>query len=451
VYTSYNEATVINDVNKVVEINGVQDIKDNFGTLEPENPLGYHALMGAIATDRTFFAVRAASDDVEGFEVALDSLKLQEDAYFIVPASQDDNVISLCQTHVDFMSDPYQKGERVALVSKTIPEYDIIESPVTNGAITVPNPADATTTVTYGENLEDARPGHILRVEDNQIQLLDGTYIDNLKNKLVILDVIGATSLKVAGQIAKIDGAAVDGSEAMTWAVTTPTYQKGEKARIAAEKAASFDNKRVVNIYPDIVEASVTRTVQEAPHYAAVEESGLEDVNASVAAFCVACHASALQPVQPQTNITVPGIASAVGSNDELSADNLDVISGGGNWILMNKAGSVSTRHQLTTAVSDVTLREFSVVKSIDYAAKVFRNYLNPLVGKSIITDSFIKKVVWPTASAALHALTDGGQLSAKSSVMSIYQNEDDPTRITLEIDVVPLYPANYFSVKLFI
>ena len=164
-------------------------------------------------------------------------------------------------------------------------------------------------------------------------------------------------------------------------------------------------------------------------------------------------HASALKPTQPQTNLAVPGISEVIGSNEILTGDNLDVVSGGGNWVLLNTRGGgiVTTRHQLTTAVSDVNTREFSVVKAVDYASKVFRSYLNPLVGKSIITDSFINKVVYPTAHAALFALTDGGSLSARSAVLNIYQNEADPTRINIEVDIVPLYPANYFTVKLFI
>ena len=222
---------------------------------------------------------------------------------------------------------------------------------------------------------------------------------------------------------------------------------------MAAGYAEAYDDKRVINIFPDACKASVTRKTQTAPHYPVVKATAIETVAGSVAAVCVGMHASALKPTQPQTNLAVPGISEVIGSNEILTGDNLDVVSGGGNWVLLNTRGGgiVTTRHQLTTAVSDVNTREFSVVKAVDYASKVFRSYLNPLVGKSIITDSFINKVVYPTAHAALFALTDGGSLSARSAVLNIYQNEADPTRINIEVDIVPLYPANYFTVKLFI
>lgn len=450
-YVSYDEAVVINDANTIIEIQGAQDIKDNFGTLEPENPIGYHCLMGALATDRTFYAVRTNEDSTAGFEIALDSLKTDFDSYFVIPASQTDDIIALCKTHVDFMSQPEQKGERVTLVCKDIPEYDIIKSGLT---CTLSSTTSATSTLGFSgsPDLTAVKPGHIIRANTATIQLVDGTYINDTTEKLVVLENPGGDALKVSGQITNLNGVPI-GVSSFTCSATSVSYIGGDKARIASEKAESLDDKRVINIFPDIFEASVTRSSQSAPHYEVVEATAIEEVSGSVAAAAVGCHASSLSPTQPQTNMAVPGLQSAVGSNEELSSDNLDVAAGGGNWILVNSTGggTVTTRHQLTTAVSDVNTREFSVVKSVDYSAKVIRDYLAPLVGKSVITDSFIKKVVRPTASAALYALTDGGHLSAKSSIIAIYQNEDDPTRITLEFDAVPLYPANNFTVKLYI
>ena len=457
IYVSYSNATVINDTNKLIEINGAQDIKDNFGELTPENPLGYHCLMGALATDRTFYATRVNEDSITGFELGFDSLKTVDDAYYVIPASQDDNVQALAKTHAEFMSDPYQKGERVSVISKVIPDYDIIDNnTVSGGFVTtiLKSVTTASSVLTAVGSLNTIAPGHIVRVEETGLQLADGSYVNNETTKLVVLAVSGQ-DITVSGKIEKLDGSAiVVGSGAVSdCRITSTSYVGGDKARVAAEKASAIDSKRVTNIFPDTMKASVTRKTQEAPNYDVVTSTLIEDVPGSVAAACIGCHASALKPVQPQTNIVVPGISGAVGSNDELTADNLDVVAGGGNWILLNQRGgnSVITRHQLTTAVSDVNTREFSVVKSVDYASKVFRNYLSPLVGKSIITDTFIKKVVTPTAFAALHTLSDSGQISSKSKVLAIYQNESDPTRITVEVDILPLYPANYFTVKLFI
>jgi hypothetical protein len=456
IYVSYSNALVINDTNKLIEINGAQDIKDNFGELTPENPLGYHCLMGALATDRTFYATRVNEDSITGFELGFDSLKTVDDAYYVIPASQDDNIQALAKTHAEFMSDPYQKGERVSVISKVIPDYDIIDNNTVSGGFvttTLASTTAASSILTAVGSLNTIAPGHIVRVEETGLQLADGSYVNNETTKLVVLAVSGQ-NITVSGNIAKLNGTDLSTDDAVSACrITSTSYVGGDKARVAAEKASAIDSKRVTNIFPDTMKASVTRKTQEAPNYDVVTSTLVEDVPGSVAAACIGCHASALKPVQPQTNIVVPGISGAVGSNDELTADNLDVVAGGGNWILLNQRGgnSVITRHQLTTAVSDVNTREFSVVKSVDYASKVFRNYLSPLVGKSIITDSFIKKVVTPTAFAAMHALTDSGQISIKSKVLAIYQNVSDPTRITVEVDILPLYPANYFTVKLFI
>lgn len=457
-YVSYKNGLVVNDTNKLIEINGAQDIKDNFGELTPENPLGYHCLMGALATERTYYATRVNEESVSGFEMAFDSLKTVDDAYYVIPASQDNDVQTLAKTHVEFMSDPYQKGERLTLISKVIPDYDIIDDNTVSGGFvttTLKSVTAGSSVLEATGSLNTIAPGHIVRIEETGVQLADGTYINNETAKLVVLSISGQ-DITVSGKIHKLNGNVITAgttSPVSACRITTTSYVGGDKARVAAEKASAIDSQRVTNIFPDIIRASVTRKTQEAPNYPIVTSTLIEDVPGSVAAACIGCHASALKPVQPQSNMVVPGIAGAVGSNDELTADNLDVVAGGGNWILLNQrgGGSVTTRHQLTTAVSDVNTREFSVIKSVDYAAKVFRNYLSPLVGKSIITDSFIKKVVTPTAAAAMYALTDSGQISSKSKVLAIYQNVSDPTRITVEVDILPLYPANYFTVKLFI
>jgi hypothetical protein len=467
-YVTYDEGLVINDVNTIIEINGSTDILDNFGTIEPENPLGFHTLAGAVATDRAFYAVRVESDDTVGYEVALDSLKNNDDVYYVVPASQDDTVIALCKTHVDFMSDPYQKGERVTIVSKNIPAYDIVSDNNNTGEATGDSLQFYVSTTSSGSttfkllgsetaDLTDTVPGHLFRVGSQVVQLADGTYIDDTKNRLVVLDYsAGGDLVKVSGQVNKLGGVTIvagPSGTTVSGTITSVSYTGGDKARIIKEKAEAIDDKRVINIVPDTVEISVKRSSQSAPNYAVVESTSVENVSASVAAAALACDASSLAPTQPLTNMAVPGIYGAVGSNEELSSDNLDVIAGGGNWILLNTrgGGTVINRHQLTTAVSDVNTREFSVVRAIDYAAKIFREYLKSLVGKSVITDTFIKKVVRPSAGAAMYALVDGNILSEKSNIIAIYQNEDDPTRITIEVELVPLYPANYFTVKLYI
>lgn len=467
-YVTYDEALVVNDANKVIEINGATDILDNFGTIEPENPLGFHALVGAAATDRRFYAVRVGSNDTVGFEVALDALKTDEDVYYVVPASNDENVLALCKTHVDFMSEPYQKGERVTIISKNIPAYDIFSDNNNTGEATgdslqfyVSTTSSGTTTFkllgSETADLSSTVPGQLFRIDSQVVQLADGTYIDDTKNRLVVLEYFaGGNLIKVSGQVNKLGGTTIvsgPSGTTVSGTITSVSYTGGDLARIVKEKAEAIDDKRVINVFPDTVEVSVTRKTQSAPNYAVVESTSVEEVDGTVAAAALACDSSSLPPTQPQTNMALPGIYGAVGSNDILTSDNLDVIAGGGNWILLNTrgGGTVINRHQLTTAVSDVNTREFSVVRAVDYAAKIFREYLKPLVGKSVITDSFIKKVVRPSASAALYALVEGGSLSAKSNIIAIYQNTDDPTRITIEVELVPLYPANYFTVKLYI
>lgn len=446
VYVSYDNAVVTNNAAELFEINSAQEARDYFGEyLEPENPLGFHTLMALIATDRTFYAMRVTGETVADYEAALETLQASEDAYYLVATTQSSTIHSLIQTHVDYMSEPEQRQERVMFINRDIPDYAIRVASADTSFTTGSN----TTTFTGVSTPVMVSAGDIFRPSETVV-LGNGQTVDSSRVFMTVIDVSGSTVL-CAGSISTVAGVTLE--SAVTGEFTSRNYQGGTRAEYVASIGSSTDNKRVVHVYPDVVKASVTRTTETSPVYNLVKSTSTENVNGTVAAAVLAAQSSSLNPAQPQSNMAVPGIVDVVNSNETLSKDNLDVMAGGGTWILVKArgGGAVLTRHHLTTAASTVDTREFSVVKSIDYAAKLFRTTLDPLKGKSIITDNFIKRAVWPTASAALNALVDGGIISSGSQITSIAKDTVDPTRLIIEVDLSPLYPANYFTVKLFI
>lgn len=443
VYLSYN-ARVISDTAQLIEMNSVQDAKDEFGVLEPENPLGFHTLMSLVGTDRTFYAMRVRDETIAAYESSLETLKTSDDAYYLVPTTESKTIQDLVTTHVNYMSEPEQRGERVMIASRGIPTYTTYVASAAFNAW----PEAATTTLSV-TTVQAAviKPGHIFRpASSNTLTLSDGKVIDSIDVSWPVIDVAG-TTVTMAGAL----GNPADRS--ITGAFTSRTYRGDFRARYVASLAEAVDNKRVIHVYPDQVKVDVTRVTASSPNFVKTTITQEETLDGTVAAAVLAAQASSLRPAQPMSGLQVAGINKVVGSNDNMSGDNLDVMAGGGNWILVNTRGgaSVVTRHQLTTAVSDVNTREFSVVRAVDYAAKVFRAYLNPLVGKSIITDNFIKRVVKPVCHSAKESLIEAGVISQRSKILTISQDTSDPTRIVIEIDLEPLYPANYFTVKLFI
>lgn len=452
VFISYDNARVISGVNNIIEIGSTEDAREHFGALEPANALGYHVLMALNSTDKTFYAMRVATDDVAGYESALEAAKADEDIYIVVPTTDSSTIHGLCQSHVDYMSQPENKGERVTFVSQTIPEYD--KKVDKNDEITWTSTTSATTVLTlstsWNSYLTNIVPGDIWRPTNTTV-LSGGSVVNNDSVRLTVISIAG-NAVTLAGQMVSTGAVTTTGS-AVTGYFTTTNYTRDRKAKYVSAIGEAYDNKRVIHVYPDTVYANVSSISQDAPTYELTSVTAETSSPGSVACAILAAWASAAGPATPMSNEIVPGLTDLDGSNDTLTKDHLDTIAGGGNWILIRTRGGslVTTRHQLTTAVSDVNTREFSVVKAVDFASKTFREYLKPLVGKSVITDTFIAKVVRPVSHAALHALVELGAISSKSSVLSIVQDTTDPTRIIIEVDIVPLYPANYFTVKIYV
>jgi len=445
---------VINDVNKIVEIISNEDARNQFGVLEPENPLGYHVLSALSATDKSLYAMRVATDDTAGYDSALDSMRNEEDIYFVVPTTQSSTVASLCEVHVDYMSLPENKAERVAFINRTVPDYDVkfnLDTPIDILEVGPASTGLSMSDAGWTSGLPFIVPGDIWRPNETVI-LSNGSVVNNSDVRLTVIAKSG-TVVTVSGAIAYYNGLAAPATTAVEGFFTTTNYTKDNRAKYLSALGEAYDNKRIINVVPDNCKMFVSRIKQKAPTWELYAENAEETVNGTNICASLAAYASAVAPSKPLTNEIVPGITDLIGSNDIMTNDHLDTIAGGGNWILIRtRGGGISTtRHQLTTAVSDVNTREFSVVKSIDFAAKTFRAYLRPLVGKSTITDNFIKKVLRPVTFAAMHALIEGGTVSGKSSVLSIVQNTDDPTKITIEVKIVPLYPANYFVVKIYV
>ena len=98
-------------------------------------------------------------------------------------------------------------------------------------------------------------------------------------------------------------------------------------------------------------------------------------------------------PEQPLTNLPIAGITKVHGSQDHFSEDNLNSMAAGGTYIMTQDVatGPVYSRHQVSTNITSVALRELSVTKAVDYTAKFLRKGIKPYIGVNVISPAFLK------------------------------------------------------------
>lgn len=100
-------------------ITGVDDVETILEVATPDNPLGMAAQICAGATNNLFYVIGTDGDTVAAHQEALEVLE-SKDVYYLVPLSQNVNVLALYKTHCDNMSALTEKKERVALINRDI-------------------------------------------------------------------------------------------------------------------------------------------------------------------------------------------------------------------------------------------------------------------------------------------------------------------------------------------
>ena len=128
-------------------------------------------------------------------------------------------------------------------------------------------------------------------------------------------------------------------------------------------------------------------------------------------------------------------------------------MAGGGVWIVVQDAlsGPLTTRHQLSTDVSAIQKREFSITKAVDFTAKFLRNRLKPLIGRNNITENFMSQTLRPIIDGSLRSIIEDETVGPTTSIVGISQIEGEPDAIKVLIDLEPLFPVNNIRVTLLI
>lgn len=386
---------------------------------------------------------------------ALDFLESKE-VYAIAPLTDDAFVQQLYATHVDAMSAPEERGERIAFVWQAQPTRDT-DTSAQSGTDAETNGTDSS--VTLGSNPVSAIIG-AGATDVSALTVDDGIYMELVIVSLGSTEVRNYSLSSQTGVISAFrtsfdtgendDGfystTALDGDAGhtgMTYAIrkrgdlllvtgtTIPDY--AAIATAAAATGAAYASRRVFHVFCSSVDTSIDGVVTNVPgYYACAAITGMVAEQA---------------PQQPFTRLSMTGFSQVYGSDDTFSENQMDTIADGGRYILINQGGRIASRHQRSTASTSIEARELSITKAIDYLAKGLRATNRVYIGRYVINPGFIDQLVMSNEGYLARTVQSGVVNSA--ALKSVLQDESAPDTVLIEVEVAPAYPCNKIRITI--
>lgn len=427
------------------------DVEDQIEPISTSNPMALAAYFAVLNSGGTavkgigISEVSATKPDgtSEAYTEALAFLEGQ-DVYCIVPLTQDPAVHALVQVHVDSLSEPENKSERICFLNRDLPEYSTAETVAsgTQGNTGAAFSTAGTSSFTSSTDFADAEvvAGDILVVSslaesDDALTEVNGT--DSLYGLVIVgVDIADDYTLDVTVPA----GLSTDWNSLVD--VSFTVYRAGSAIDSASDQAdaiqdfgPAFEDRRVVVMWPDQAVADVdgTSTVLDGFYLASAWAGKLSGAN----------------PGQGFTNSTVAGFTALKHANGYFSESLLNEMAGSGLWINIQESSgaSIKCRHQLATDVSSIQKREVSVTRVIDYVAKFLRLALSKKIGRFNITQQFLDSLSTQIQSLGRYLVE--AQILSSFKLTSIAPDEDAADTINITVVILPYFPANYIALTL--
>lgn len=408
----------------------------------PANPLAYGlsiALQNTVTkVNGCALSELLVQSEQLAYTDALDTLK-KSNMYALVPLTQNPVVHQMFKQHVEQMSTPEKLKWRVAICNrKLVTEEELVAETTTSGYRTIVQTkaegivalgddslgyaTDIFAGVQRGDEVviiagTGVVPGNYpvtAKVSDHELTLGDGftstysamdiefyvrrgdgleadgitlydhsahfisdgvragMFVDSVHGRFAITQVVSETKIKIA----QVPGV-VSVQAPFTYTVVG-TLTRTEQANYIKAYSASIGSRRVVMVWPDIVEIPEGSTIRQLPGF--------------YLGCAVAALTTGLVPQQGFTNLSVSGFLGFQHSRRYFDDDQLDIIADGGTMIFdQDVPGSALwIRHELTTDRSSIKYQEYMVTKNVDFISYFIVSQYQPMIGKYNITQGTI-------------------------------------------------------------
>ena len=439
-------------------------LEQSLAPINAANPLAlglFYSLLNAPGIQCTGLGVDAVSADspfgtVEAFARAAEYLEGFE-VYALAPLTHDATVHQVFSTHVTTMSSPELKGERVALINPNVPtnRQDSLVASGTDGATSGPTGLTFDTKVAnISALIQAAGISPVGTIPTSKGLFLDigsdalSYSIESVSGSLVTIrttfspgdndDSFYATSdlndpplppvLVDEAFSIKVRGAAL---------VTATGKDFTGIAETLAAIGRSYRNRRLWMTFPDKCQATIEGSEQLIDGFY---------MNAAIAGMI-----GQNPPQQSFTNFPIAGFTKVVGSDDTFNTRQLNVMAGGGTWIIIQEAqgAPLLSRMALTTDLTSIETRTDSITKVVDYTAKFLRGSLRNFIGRFNITQGFLDSL-GSVVQGVLGLLVETGVLIG-ATLNNVIQDEDSPDTVLIDVTLDVPYPCNYIRLTLVI
>jgi len=442
------------------------DISVLESTLEPldlSNPLGlmfYFMMTNAPGISVTGIGVSAVdANDPDGtplaYQEAFSFLEAQE-VYALAPASQNPVVHQAGMAHVLAMSEPDAGGERVILINPKMPTEDL-PALVASGE---------------GDTLSTAPSGYWF---DTKVASLAADLQANQINPTGTIPVDAGLYLQLATSTEHYNIAQVSGTRVLIRVAFAPGQNDD---RFYSQDAPPFseqligvgftvyvrgtplvtptglpDYDRIATAYQKLGRTYGTRrVVMTAPEKTASILDGVEmEIPGYYINSAIAGMVGQLPPQQGFTNYPIAGFTRVLGSNNVFSRTQMNVGAAGGTyWVVQETAGApLTSRMQVTTDLTSIETREFSITRIVDFVAKFMRIGLRNFIGRFNITQPFLDTLS-TVVQGQLGFLRDAGILVG-GDLNNVIQDSASPDTVLIDVTLDVPYPANYIRLTLVI
>ena len=480
---------------QLLVFNSISEVETFIGPIDPANPLAFGMYMAFLnstninisALGVSEISADAPSGTLEAYAEALDFLELKE-VYALAPLTDDLSVFQKFSQHVTDMSAATAKKERMVICCPSLPTEEsptlvesgsMVLSPPEgigggkfNVSLNLQSEIDQKTLHLAINGKTDANGDTIVAAEGSSYTPSQGIYLDRAgdANRYLIVGTPDASTVTIETSDVYHPGLSGPG----TGGNGDSFYKKGTDAISALSDWEADGEQCTIFIRQPALDSKTTggrlkiceglaeiaggvtgfqnrRVVLVQPEKVGIEFGGME-ISQAGHYLCGAIAAMIAQqsPSQPFTNLPMVGFTRPIGSSDKFSDNQMSTAAGGGvYWVIQDvEGGALASRHQLTTDVSSLKTRELSILKSVDYVAKLIRGQIKRFIGRRNITKQLLETVSLGIGGA-LNSVS--GSVVASATLDSIAQDPANPDTITLDVSITPYYPANKIRVTIYV
>lgn len=446
----------------VSDTTALEEAADPISTDNPGSLMTYLSLLNAPTVSVAAIGVPEISADAPegtplGYSKCADFLE-NEEVYAIATGTHSPVVHQAFLTHVNAMSEPEQKGERIYFFNPRIPDR-ALPTLVGSGtdANSTANDNEVTVEINLAPNLIANGIDPNLPINPDTGAIENEVYLDlgGDDNYYLVKEVVAGTTVKLRTSFATGENAdAFYSSTDLTGSVISDDWTvsiRGEQLLVAGTDKP--DRERIAETIQAAAQAyGFRRGFYVHPDQCGINVTGLEQlVEGYYATACIVGMVGQQPPQQGFTNFPITGLTRVVGSNDKYTNRHLNVMAAGGVYILVQDAqgAPVTCRHQLSTDLTSIEARELSITKVVDFTAKFMRAGLRIYIGRSNITQPFLDNLS-TVVQGQISFLSDTGVLIG-GEINNIIQDADAPDTVLIDVTLDVPYPCNYIRLTLVI